>query len=185
MVIYDSSMYESDPPEILRSVTDSKQLTHKKRLAALDVIRSHALAYTRIFIPHTVIDECGINRATEIAISKMIKNISIKPQAILMDGSFRFTFDIPFHSAVRGDCRSISIASASVIAKVDRDSVMCRLDSRFPGYGFAGHKGYGTKTHMASLRSMGLCPVHRRSYEPARSMLESQGILFDEDNRLR
>lgn len=185
MVIYDSSTLTSAPADILACVTDSKQLTHKKRLTALDAIRRHALAYTRVFVPHTVIDSCGINRATELAISRMINKIKIKPHAILMDGNFRFSFEIPFRSVIRGDCRSISIASASIIAKVERDSAMCRLDSVFPGYGFALHKGYGTRSHIESLQSMGLCPVHRKSYEPARSMLEGQGMLFDENNRLR
>ena len=185
MVIYDPAMFDSVPHEIKSAVADSKQLTHKKRLEALTAIREHALAYTRIFIPHTVIDSCGINTATELALIKMLAAIPVKPDLVIMDGSFRFNPGIPFHSVVKGDCRSLSIASASIIAKVTRDNVMCRVEKAFPGYGFAKHKGYGTRAHIEALQSLGLCAIHRKSYDPARSMLAEQGNLQDEDNRIQ
>lgn len=178
MVIYDSSFFTSVPSDLAGTITDSKQLTHKKRVKALSLIMQYALDHTRIFIPHTVIDSYGINRATEIAVSKMLGKIKIKPDIVIMDGNFRFKPDVPFYPVVKGDCKSLSIASASIIAKVTRDEEMSRLGTRFPGYGFARHKGYGTKVHMESLNSLGLCAIHRRSYEPAKSMLEKQGELF-------
>lgn len=177
MVIYDPSIFSKIPHEIKSTIADSKQLTAKKRAQAMDIIRQSALAYTRVFIPHTIIDSCGINVATELAVKRMLAKINVKPHIILMDGNFRFNFDIPFHAVVKGDCRSVTIASASIIAKVARDSQMCRLDSVFPGYGFARHKGYGTKSHIEALCSQGLCAIHRRSYDPARSMLEAQGLM--------
>lgn len=184
MVIYDPLLFDSVPSEIADSIADSKQLTHKKRVRAMQVIHRIALAYTRIFIPHTVIDSCGINAATELAVKKMLKNIPVKPDLVIMDGNFRFSPGVPFHSVVKGDCRSLSIASASIIAKVTRDDIMCRVEKSFPGYGFAKHKGYGTRTHIEAINSLGLCKIHRKSYDPARSILEAQGILFSEDNRI-
>ncbi len=185
MVIYDPSIFDSAPPEIIHTVADSKQLTHKKRTVAMQIINEHALAYTRIFIPHTVIDSCGINAATELAVKKMLKKIPVKPDLVMMDGNFRFNTGVPFHSVIKGDCRSLSIASASIIAKVSRDDIMCRVENTFPGYGFSRHKGYGTRTHIEAINSLGLCAIHRKSYDPARSILEAQGILFDEDNRIQ
>lgn len=185
MVIYDPLIFDSAPPEITDAVADSKQLTHTKRVHAMQVIHRHALAYTSIFIPHTVIDSCGINVATELAVKKMLKKIPLKPDLVIMDGNFRFNPGVPFHSVIKGDCRSLSIASASIIAKVSRDDIMCRVESSFPGYGFAKHKGYGTRAHLEAMDSLGLCEIHRRSYDPAKSMLEVQGTIFDEDNRIR
>ncbi|HPS58816.1 MAG TPA: ribonuclease HII [Spirochaetota bacterium] len=184
MVIYDPAIFDSIPFEIADSIADSKQLTHKRRAEAMHVIHRHALACTRIFIPHTVIDSCGINGATELAVIKMLKTIPVKPDLVIMDGNFRFSTGVPFHSVIKGDCRSLSIASASIIAKVTRDDIMCRVDSAFPGYGFSRHKGYGTRTHIEAINSLGLCAIHRKSYDPARSILEAQGILFDENNRI-
>lgn len=185
MVIYDPAIYDSTPGEMISAIADSKQLTPKQRTRAMDTVLKHALACTSIFIPHTVIDSCGINTATELAVKKMLNNIAVKPELVIMDGNFRFSPGVSFKSVIKGDCRSISIASASIIAKVTRDSIMCRVESAFPGYGFAVHKGYGTRKHMEAIASLGLCAIHRKSYEPARSMLEAQGILFDEDNRLQ
>jgi len=177
MVIYDSSIYGRIPEDIIETVADSKQLTEKKRLAARQVIKQHAAAYTRIFIPHKTIDSAGINGATELAVRMMLERIPIRPDIVIMDGNFRFKLDVPFLPVIRGDCRSLSIASASIIAKTDRDEAMCRLDSAFPGYGFARHKGYGTRAHIESIELMGVSPVHRLSYEPAKSMTVSRGIL--------
>ena len=185
MVIYDPAIFDSAPSEIIDTVADSKQLSHKKRVMAMQVIRRHALAFTRIFIPHTVIDSCGINVATELAVKKMLKTIHVKPDLVIMDGNFKFSPGVTFQSVIKGDCRSLSIASASIIAKVTRDDIMCRVESAFPGYGFSRHKGYGTRTHIEAINSLGLCAIHRKSYDPARSILEAQGILFDEDNRIQ
>ena len=184
MVIYHCSFYDSPPDALTSVVADSKQLSHKKRIKAEEAVKSLALAYAGIFIPHTVIDSCGINRATELAIIRMLSTINLKPDLIIMDGNFRFSPGVPFHSFVKGDCRSISIASASILAKVARDNIMCRVENSFPGYGFAKHKGYGTRTHIEAINSLGLCKIHRKSYDPARSILEAQGILFSEDNRI-
>jgi ribonuclease HII len=183
MVIYTLRIYNDTPESILTSVADSKKLSGKKRVEAFSIIREHSLSYTSAFVPHTIIDNININRATEYGIRKLLDKSQIKPDVIIMDGNFKFKFDVPFISVTKGDNISISIASASIIAKVSRDQLMDKMDCKFPDYGFCGNKGYGTKKHMDSLYDKGFSPVHRKSYEPVKSMIESQRLLFDEDNR--
>jgi len=183
MVIYTLPVYNNTPESILNSITDSKKLSAKKRVEALSIIIEHSFLCTSVFIPHTTIDSININRATEMGIQKLIDKSKIKPDVIIMDGNFKFKFDIPFISVIKGDNRSLSIASASIIAKVSRDDLMDKIDNKFPGYGFCGNKGYGTKKHMDSIADKGFSCIHRKSYEPVKSMIENQRILFDEDNR--
>ena len=189
MVIYPVSVYTETPESVTGSIADSKKLSPKKRVEALSVIKSHSLSLTSAFISHTVIDGCNINIATEKGIHKLLAKSEVKPDVIIMDGNFKFQFDIPFISVIKGDNRSISIASASIVAKVLRDELMDKLHLKYPGYGFVHNKGYGTRDHMASLADIGFSHVHRKSYEPVKSLLvnnltESQRLLFDEDNRL-
>lgn len=183
MAIYPLPLIEKTPELIYKSIADSKKLSARKRVDALSVIKDYSLSCTSVFVPHTVIDSSNINIATERGIHKLLAKSKVKPDVIIMDGNFKFKFDIPFISVVKGDNRSISIASASIIAKVTRDELMNKVDHRYPGYGFCGNKGYGTREHMASLADKGYSSVHRKSYEPIKSMIENQRLLFDEDNR--
>ncbi len=98
-----------------------------------------------------------------------------------MDGNFKFKFGIPFISVIKGDNRSLSIASASIAAKVYRDRIMEKMDCKYPAYGFSFNKGYGTKKHISSIISTGASQVHRKSYEPVKSLLIAQNPLFNED----
>jgi ribonuclease HII len=98
-----------------------------------------------------------------------------------MDGNFKFKFDIKFMPVIKGDNISISIASASIIAKVLRDKLMEQLDSKYPDYGFRTNKGYGTKKHIDSLSINGFSNIHRKSYEPIKSLFERERLLFSED----
>ena len=100
------------------------------------------------------------------------------PDVLLMDGNFSFSFDIPYHTVKAGDSISVSISSASIIAKVERDIVLNRLNMLFPGYGFDHNKGYGTKEHRDAIITRGVCPIHRKSYEPVKSLLEEGEFLF-------
>lgn len=129
----------------LKIMDYSKKLSPKKRVEALSVIKSHSLSLTSAFISHTVIDGCNINIATEKGIHKLLAKSEVKPDVIIMDGNFKFQFDIPFISVIKGDNRSISIASASIVAKVLRDELMDKLHLKYPGYGFVHNKGYGTR----------------------------------------
>lgn len=183
MVIYPLSIFNDTPEPVSKSIADSKKLTAKKRVKALTIIMNHALSYTSAFVSHTVIDSTNINIATQQGIHKLLAKSAIKPDVIIMDGNFKFKFDIPFISVIKGDNRSISIASASIVAKVSRDDLMDKLDCRYPGYGFCGNKGYGTREHMASLTDIGFSSIHRKSYEPVKSIIEGQRLLFDEDIR--
>ncbi len=181
LVIYTPERFTSIPHEISETINDSKQLTHKKRVRALAEIEKYALAAVSVLIPHKIIDEININRATEFGIQRLIEKSPIKPDILVIDGNYKFRFSIPSVSVVKGDSRSVSIASASILAKVRRDAIMDKIDARYPGYGFSGNKGYGTAAHLTSIESCGFCAVHRKSYDPVRSMLEAQGRLFDED----
>lgn len=147
----------------LPGINDSKRLTAEKR-EALDVaIRSQAVAYAVCAIEAEQIDRWNILRASEIAMAKTLAevgNVSIA----LVDGTNQPPIDVPMENIISGDSRCISIAAASILAKVWRDRYMEELDVRYPGYGFAAHKGYGTADHYAALAKLGPSPVHRRSF---------------------
>ncbi len=170
MVIYDSSSFPDSETLRTFNIDDSKKLTHTKRVSALEAVRNRALSVSHVFIPHSIIDRTNINIATFIGIEKLLEKSPISPDIIIMDGNFKFNLKVPFVPVIKGDSRSLSISSASIVAKVNRDLVMGMLDIRFPDYGFASNKGYGTGRHLAAIGSAGLSPVHRLSYEPAKSL---------------
>jgi ribonuclease HII len=161
-------------------INDSKKLTEKKRDALDLVIREHALAYGIGVIDHTRIDEINILNATKeamaIAIEETRKVLGSAAEAeanehnkkdvefVLIDALTLDSVPLPQMGIIKGDAHSISIAAASIIAKVYRDNLMKELDSVYPGYGFAKHKGYGTKLHYEGLRELGMCEIHRRSF---------------------
>ena len=173
MVIYDSSCFSDYESFRSLNIDDSKKLTHKKRVSALESIRDNALTVSKVFIPNSVIDKTNINIATLFGIEKLLEKSHISPDIIIMDGNFKFNLKVPFVPVIKGDMRSISISSASIVAKVNRDIIMDNLDLRFPHYGFASNKGYGTKNHLTAISSSGISPVHRLSYEPVKSLFSS------------
>jgi ribonuclease HII len=170
MVIYDSSLFCTTAERTMVHVDDSKKLTHKKRVSALETVRSRALSVSYVFIPHSIIDRTNINIATFMGIEKLLEKSPVSPDIIIMDGNFKFNLKIPFVPVIKGDSRSLSISSASIAAKVNRDLIMDMLDIKFPHYGFASNKGYGTRSHLAAIGSAGVSPVHRLSYEPVKSL---------------
>jgi len=181
LVIYSPEIYNCIPEGISSTVNDSKQITHKKRIRALADIERYSAAAVSVLVPHTIIDEININRATELGINRLIKKSPVKPDILIIDGNYKFRFSIPSVSVIKGDSRSITIASASILAKVRRDAIMDKIDVKCPGYGFNCNKGYGTASHLTSIEKSGFSWVHRRSYDPVRSIIESQGRLFNED----
>ncbi|HRX48814.1 MAG TPA: ribonuclease HII [Spirochaetota bacterium] len=181
LVIYSPEIYRFIPEEISATINDSKQITHKKRVIALANVEKFALSAVSVLVPHTIIDEININRATELGIKRLLEKSPVKPDVLIIDGNYKFSFAIPSVSVIKGDSRSISIASASILAKVRRDAIMDKIDEKCPGYGFNCNKGYGTASHLASIKKTGFSRVHRKSYDPVRSMIEAQGILFNED----
>lgn len=160
---------QSDLVQRLEGVRDSKQLTPRQRERLYGIIRSTALAVGVGIVPPDMIDELGIVPATRRAMSLAIVQLTPPPDFLLVDFLNLPELSIPQRSITGGDALSLSIAAASIIAKVTRDRWMVKLDDHYPGYGFARHKGYGTRQHREALVRLGASPVHRLSYAPIRS----------------
>lgn len=145
-------------------LNDSKKLSEKKRESLYDEIMEKAIAVGVGIVDEKVIDEINILQATYKAMRMAIANLSVKPQVLLNDAVIIPEVDIPQEKIIKGDAKSVSIAAASIIAKVTRDRIMVEYDENYPEYGFASHKGYGTKAHIDIIKEIGPCPIHRRSF---------------------
>lgn len=153
------------PPGIeIPGLNDSKKLSEKKRDALYDLICEHALTYAVAFATVEEIEEINIKRAAYLAMERAIQKLDPKPDLALVDGNDRIDLPVPSIKVVKGDAKCASIAAASILAKVTRDRYMLSLAQRYPEYGFAKHKGYGTAAHYAALREYGPCPVHRPTF---------------------
>ncbi|MDY6922714.1 MAG: ribonuclease HII [Pseudomonadota bacterium] len=159
-----------DLPE---GIDDSKALTHARREAIEIEIKARAIAWGVGFASVEEIAELNILHATGLAMCRAIEAMSVQPVAALVDGNYRFKLPCDVQTVVGGDGLSLSIAAASILAKTARDRLMVELDAEYPGYGFAGHKGYNAPAHQAALQSLGPCPAHRRGWAPIRALLES------------
>lgn len=157
----------------LEGLTDSKKLTEKKREALFEMIINTAIAYGIARATVEEIDQINILQARMLAMSRAVTLLNPAPQFALIDGN-RLPDQLPCEasSVVKGDALVHSIAAASVLAKVTRDREMIAMDQQYPEYGFAKHKGYGTKAHLMALETHGPSPIHRRSYAPIRALLE-------------
>lgn len=158
---------------VLEGLTDSKKLSEKKRDHFYEYIKEHALAYSVGIVEPEVIDEVNIYEATKIAMKSAISQVQkkISLEHVLID-AMPLDLDIPSTSIIKGDAKSISIAAASVIAKVTRDRMMYDLDKEYPQYGFGLHKGYPTKKHLEAIQKYGLIDGYRKSYGPVKKILE-------------
>lgn len=145
-------------------LNDSKQLSEKKREELYEVIMEKALATGLGFVSPERIDEINILQATYEAMRQAIQNLKIKPDLLLNDAVTIPNVDIRQVPIIKGDAKSISIAAASIIAKVTRDRLMVKYDEVFPGYGFAGNKGYGAKAHIEAIQKLGATPIHRKTF---------------------
>lgn len=145
-------------------INDSKQLSEKKREELYDEIISKAVAFGIGSVPPGEIDEMNILNATYEAMRKAINNLTVKPDILLNDAVTIPGVDIKQVPIIKGDAKSISIAAASIVAKVTRDRIMVAYDKVFPGYDFLNNKGYGSPKHIEAIRKLGLTPVHRRSF---------------------
>lgn len=149
----------------IAGLNDSKKLTDKRRRELYDVITEQAVAYGIAFADEKEIDEINILQATFLAMRRAVEQLKVPPELALVDGNREPDFgEIPVKTIVKGDSLSASIAAASILAKVTRDRFMEEQDAVYPQYGFAVHKGYGTKAHYAALREFDACPIHRRSF---------------------
>ena len=152
-------------------INDSKKLTEKKREMLYDVIFENALSIGIGMSSEKVIDKINILEATKKAMLEAVSNLSIKPEHLLID-AVKLDTDIPSTSIIKGDAKSLSIASASIIAKVTRDRMLIELDKKYPMYDFKHNKGYGTKKHIEAIYKYGILDEHRRSFEPIKSIVE-------------
>jgi ribonuclease HII len=149
----------------IKGVEDSKKLSEKRREELFPLIKEQAMAVGVGIVGHDIIDRINILQATILAMHKAIDELTIKPEFVITDGnSFRHE-DLPYENIIDGDEKSFTIAAASIVAKVTRDRLMREYDTRYPQYGFAQHKGYGTKRHLEAIRRFGLCDIHRRSFD--------------------
>ena len=148
----------------IEGLNDSKKLSDAKRRSLYDVITREAYAYGVAFASEAEIDEVNILNATFLAMERAVAALGLQPDIALVDGNRRQPLGMPVQTLVGGDGLSASIAAASILAKVTRDRWMEELDGQYPQYGFAVHKGYGTKRHYAALTEFGPCPIHRRSF---------------------
>lgn len=145
-------------------LNDSKQVPEKKREQLYEEITKKAVAYGIGVVSHEVIDEINILQATYEAMRQAVNSMKIKPEHLLVDAVKIPGIAIPQRGIIKGDAKSASIAAASIVAKVTRDRMMAELDAKYPGYGFAKNKGYGSAEHIEALRKFGPCEIHRRSF---------------------
>jgi ribonuclease HII len=161
--------------ELLAGVRDSKRLSAIQREVLMGVIEQHALAWGVGAVPASEIDARGIVPATCKAMSLALATLSLPVHHLLVDYLSLPDQSLPQLSLTKGDARVLSIAAASIIAKVSRDRMMVEFDRQFPGYGFAQHKGYGTPRHRAALASLGPSAIHRMSFAPLRELADEEG----------
>lgn len=153
---------------VIDGINDSKKLTEKKREVLFDIITKSAIAYSIEFVSPEVIDAINIKQATSLAMHNALKNLKIKADFVIIDGNDNIPYEIPFKYVIKGDAKSQTIAAASILAKVSRDRLMIKLNEEYPEYGFAKHKGYGTKVHIEAIQKFGVLPVHRKSFMTAK-----------------
>ena len=153
------------PPGLeIPGLNDSKKLTDKKRRELCSVITAEAVSYGIAFASEQEIDEINILQATFLAMERAMAQLAPPPELALIDGNRSKDFGLPVRTIVKGDSLSASIAAASILAKVTRDRLMEQYDEQYPQYGFAVHKGYGTKRHYAALTEFGPCEEHRQTF---------------------
>ena len=150
---------------MIEGVNDSKKVTEKRREELYDIIKEEAISYSIAVIERDVIDKINILNATKQGVKKVIEDLDVKPDLILVDALKDIdTKQIPYQSIIKGDTKIYNIAAASILAKVTRDRIMRQWDEIYPQYGFIAHKGYGTQKHIEAIKQYGLLPIHRKSF---------------------
>ncbi len=145
-------------------IKDSKKLSEKKREELFSYITENAICYAICSVDEKVIDEINILNATFQAMLGAVNGLEITPDYVLIDGNKSKGITLPHECVVKGDAKVACIAAASILAKVSRDRFICECEKDYPGYGFAKHKGYGTKVHIEAIKELGLCPIHRKTF---------------------
>jgi ribonuclease HII len=157
---------------IIPGINDSKRLTPQQREKLSKIIADVAIDWGVGIVSHEIIDKTNILQSTYLAIQQAISKLRVSPSLLLVDGNFKIPgVNIYQYSIPQGDTISISIQAASIISKVVRDKIMMEYDAIYPEYGFAKHKGYGTKLHIGAIKEYGICNIHRRTYSPIKELL--------------
>ncbi|MFA7405993.1 MAG: ribonuclease HII [Pelobacteraceae bacterium] len=156
----------------INGVDDSKKLTPEKRERLFDIIMAQALSVGVGIMAPAEIDRINILQATRRAMLLAVQNLSLHPDYLLIDGISTIDSTVPQKTIKKGDSLSLSIAAASIIAKVTRDRFMVEMDSQYPGYGFSGHKGYGSAAHLDAIRKLGPSPIHRLTFGGVKEYVE-------------
>lgn len=152
------------PDSRIEGIDDSKKLSAKKREELYDKIIADAVSYSIEYVFEDEIDDINILQATKKCMSRAINNLSVKPDIMLIDALDKLDITCDSKAIIHGDALSYSIGAASILAKVSRDKFMVEMDKKYPQYGFAENKGYGTKQHIEALKKYGPCEIHRRSF---------------------
>lgn len=160
-----------DEARPIEGLADSKALTEKRRLMLFDEIIEKCLCFCVARASVAEIDEINILQATMLAMTRAVDGLGMRPDHVMVDGNRLPLWPYRATAVVKGDSKVPEISAASILAKVTRDREMIAFDEQYPGYGFAGHKGYGTKVHMAALSRLGPTPLHRRSFKPVQLAL--------------
>ncbi|TDG15093.1 ribonuclease HII [Seongchinamella unica] len=164
-----------DPARPIAGLRDSKKLSESRREALASVIRERATAWAVARASVAEIDELNILQASLLAMKRAVAALTPQPGYVLVDGNRLPRWSYPSEPVIKGDDRVPAIAAASILAKVQRDGELIALEKAYPGYGFAAHKGYPTAAHLNALKTLGVTPVHRRSYAPVREIIEAGG----------
>ena len=170
LVIAATILKDPDSPALSR-VKDSKALSEKVREELFEVVKAESIAYSIIEISPEEIDRIGLHKSNIEGMRRAINALEVAPEYVLTDGYSIEGLAIPNLAVWKGDQVALSISAASILAKVYRDRIMIAYEDTYPGYGFAGHKGYITATHTSALNSLGVCPIHRKSFSNIAALL--------------
>lgn len=169
-----------DPDRVPKGLNDSKKLTAKARAGLEEEIKAVAISWCVGMASIEEIAQLNILHAAGLAMCRAIEGLSVTPTIALVDGNYRFKLPCPIKTVVKGDSLSCSIAAASILAKEARDRIMVEMDAVYPGYGFAGHKGYHAPIHVEGLRRLGPSPIHRLGWAPVKAALAGESMINEE-----
>ena len=175
-----------DPNRPIEGLADSKKLSAKKRERLAREIKEKALAWAVAWGSVEAIDSINILQATLQAMTDAVESLAVRPQRVLIDGNrVPKQLTIPAQAIVKGDAKEPAISAASILAKTERDHLLCRYDQKYPRYGFAQHMGYGTAAHIRAILLYGILPIHRRSFAPIRRWLAHPRVYAQERSRIQ
>lgn len=166
-----------NPKKVIVGLDDSKKLSEKKRDYFFELIKENALSWSVARCSVAEIDKLNILQASLLAMKRAVESLSVQPEYVLVDGNKIPTWHYQAEAVVKGDSRVAAIAAASILAKVTRDREMEEYEKHYPGYGFAKHKGYPTQQHRDAIKTLGITPIHRRSYAPVKDAMEQHILL--------